>query len=80
MTAPPLHSLPVPATVTITPRGRGAKSMTPGRAQNSSQMSPSQRAAREIALQQSMTLPPPTARIMSAWASRASFAPWSTLA
>ena len=40
ITAPPLHSLPVPATVTITPKGSGSKSMTPGRAQKSSQMSP----------------------------------------
>ena len=79
ITAPPLHSLPVPETVTIIPSGNGSKSITPGLAQKSAQMSPSYFAPSEIALQQSITLPPPTARIKSALLSLASLTPSSTL-
>ena len=80
MTAPPFISLPVPETVTMMPSGSGSQAMTSGFAQYFSQISSSETAASEIALQQSMTLPPPTARIMSACSALASFAPSSTLA
>ena len=80
MTAPPFISLPVPAMVTITPKGNGRKSTTPGRVQKSSQISPGYTAAMETALQQSMTLPPPTPRIKSTPFSLARAAPFWTLA
>ena len=71
-------ALPVPDAVTITPSGIGSKSITPFFAQYSSHTSFSLTAAMEIALLQSITEPPPTARIQSTCFSFTSFVPSST--
>ena len=77
MTAPLFISLPVPNTVTIVPRGMNFVGSVCF-AYSISQMSSSRFACAEMTLQQSDTLPPPTARIRSTWFSRASFAPSCT--
>ena len=80
MTAPPLHSLPVPDAVTMTPSGSGVKSTGSPRVQNFSQTSSFETAASATALQQSITEPPPAPSISETLFARASAAPSSTFA
>ena len=80
MTAPPFISAPVPEAVTTAPRGMGAAAGALCWTISRSHRSSSVTAWAATILQQSTTLPPPTARIRSMWCSRASSAPSRTLA
>ena len=70
---------PVPEAVTIAPKGIPASGL-PFSSYSSAQMSLSVFACTETTLQQSITEPPPTARMKSTLCSRASFAPSCTFA
>ena len=77
MTAPEFISAPVPEAVTTAPTapmGSPAAGKAP-RSYSIFQMSSSSTACAQITLQQSITLPPPTARTKSTPRSRASAAP-----
>ena len=80
MTAPPFISAPVPEAVTTAPMGMGGTVGSQCWTSSMSQMSSSSTAWAAITLQQSMTEPPPTAKIKSMRFSRASAAPSWTLA
>ena len=80
MTAPPFISAPVPEAVTTAPSGMGAFAGILWRTISRSHRSSSVTAWAATILQQSTTLPPPTARIRSILRSRASLAPSYTLA
>lgn len=79
MTPPAFISAPVPDAVTTAPTGIPALGNCP-LPYSISQMSSSSRACAEITLQQSITLPPPTARMKSTCCSRAMAAPSCTFA
>ena len=78
ITAPAFISAPVPEAVTMAPIGIPAVGNIP-LLYSRFQISSFRTACAETTLQQSMTEPPPTARIKSAWHSRASDEPSCTL-
>lgn len=79
MTAPEFISAPVPEAVTTAPMGSPAEGKAP-RSYSIFQRSSSSTVCAQITLQQSITLPPPTARTKSTPRSRASAAPAWALA
>lgn len=79
MTAPEFISAPVPEAVTTAPMGSPAEGKAP-RSYSIFQRSSSSTVCAQITLQQSITLPPPTARMKSTCCSRAMAAPSCTFA